>query len=312
MTFEHKVWESKYRPKKIADTILPPQTKTIFQEMVNQGKVSNCLLSGPGGIGKTTVAYAIASELNADLLYINASLDGNIDTLRTTITQFVTSASMEDNPKIVLLDESDYVTQATQPALRGFLDQFSKNASFIFTCNYPNRIIEPLISRLQVVDFRFTKADKVEAMKQMLSRAEFILNAENVQYDRKSVAALVAKHFPDFRKTIGQLQKFSLTGPIDADTLSLESSTDLDELIVHLKEKNFTKMRQWVANSPVDPATFYRPFYDKILPLLVPSSIPPVILAIAEGQDRSTKPSVDVEIAIVAFLIQIMSTAQFK
>lgn len=309
--FEKLVWEQKYRPKRVEDTILPPATKQMLKDNIKSGIVPNMLFAGTGGIGKTTAARAIADEVDAEILVINASLEGNIDTIRTTLTQFVSTVSMEDRRKIVLLDESDYLSNSAQPALRGFLDEFSSNASFIFTCNYQQRIIDPLISRLQVVDFKFAKADKVDAMKQMLARAEYILTQENVKYDKKAVAVLVGKHFPDFRKTIGQLQKFSSSGEITSDIVSLSDGSDLDELIGFVKEKNFTKCRQWVANASPDASTFYRGVYDKLLPILAPASIPPVILAIAESQYRASA-TIDPEINTVAFLIQLMSTAQFK
>jgi DNA polymerase III delta prime subunit len=309
--FENLVWEQKYRPKKIDDTILPPSTKKMLNDIIKTGNIPNMLFAGSGGIGKTTAARAIADEVDAEMLYINASLEGNIDTIRTTLTQFVSTVSMEDRRKIVLLDESDYLSNSAQPALRGFLDEFSSNASFIFTCNFPQRIIDPLISRLQVIDFKFAKTEKVDAMKQMLARAEYVLTTEGITYDKKAVATLVGKHFPDFRKTLGQLQKFSTSGEITSDILSFGDGSDIDELIGYVKDKNFSKCRQWVANSSPDASTFYRAIYDKLLPILVPASIPPVILAIAESQYRASA-TIDPEINTVAFLIQLMSTAQFK
>lgn len=311
MTFENLVWAEKYRPKKVEQTILPEATKSRVNEFIASGKIPNMLFSGSAGTGKTTLAKAIAEEINAELLYVNASLNGNIDTIRTTITQFVTSMSMEDNRKIVLLDEADYLTQSSMPALRGFMDEFSSNAIFILTCNYPQRIIEPLISRLEVINFKFNKTDKLAAMKHMLARSEFILTTESIEYEKKAVAGLIAKFFPDFRKTIGELQRFSSSGKIDAEILTLAGSSDIDELIGFVKDKNFTKCRSWVANASVDASSFYRAMYDNLQPLLVPASIPPVILAIAESQYRAAF-SVDPEINTMAFLIQLMSTAQFK
>lgn len=308
---EHTVWELQYRPRRIADTILPEDVKERLQTCVNEGKVPNMLFSGSPGIGKTTVARAIADELGAELLYINASLEGNIDTIRTTVTQFVTTVSMDGSPKIVLLDEADYLSNSAQPSLRGFMDEFSGNSSFILTCNYPKRIIEPLISRLQVTNFAFNKENKVSAMKQMLKRAEFILTKEGVEFEKQAVATLIAKNFPDFRKTIGELQRFAVSGKIDSEILTLIETSNFDLLLEAVKEKNFTKCRQWVTNNPIDGASFYRDFYDKALPLLVPQCVPPVILVIAEYQYRSTA-SVDPEINAMAFLINFMGAVQFK
>lgn len=307
---ENLVWEQKWRPSKVDDCIIPEDTKTRIKEIISKGNLPNMLFSGQGGVGKTTLAKAIANEMDAELLFINASLDGNMDTLRTTITQFVSTVSMDGNRKIVLLDEADYLSTNAQPALRGFLDEFSSNASFILTCNFPQRIIDPLISRLQVIDFKFTKENKVDAMKHMLKRACYILDQEHVEYDKQAVAGLVQKYFPDFRKTIGELQRFSVSGKIDSEILTLSGSSNYDELILSIKEKNFSKCRQWAANNAGD-ASFYRSLYDKLLPHLQPQSIPPVILALAESQFRATA-AVDPEINTVACLIQLMGTCQFK
>jgi DNA polymerase III gamma/tau subunit len=198
-----------------------------------------------------------------------------------------------------------------QPALRGFLDEFSSNATFILTCNFPQRIIDPLISRLTVINFKFDKADKMPAAKHMLKRACHILDTEGVEYDKNAVGGLVTKNFPDFRKTLVQLQRFSAGGKIDSDILVGSSADDMTELFEFIKEKNFNKCRQWVANVAPDPSTFYRGIYDKLLPLLVPQTIPPLILSIAEYQDRATG-AIDQEINQVAFLIQAMTTVQFK
>lgn len=305
------VWEQKYRPNKIDDCILPVETKKMIKELIANENVPSMLFSGSGGVGKTTLAKAIAHELDADMLFINASLEGNIDTLRTTIAQFVSSVSFSGGKKIVLLDESDYLTSTTQPALRGFLDEFSSNAIFILTCNFKNRIIAPLISRLQVVDFKFSKEDKSAATIHMLKRAIHILTEEGVEFDKKAVASIVSKNFPDFRKTIGELQRWSSSGKIDSDILAASGDTGIEDLITFIKEKNFTKCRQWVANSSMDATSFYRTIYDKMLPVMVPQTIPPVILLIAESQFRASH-SIDQEINSIAFLVQLMSTAQFK
>lgn len=312
MALENLIWELRYRPTTIDDCILPEATKKAISENIASGNLPNYLFSGTGGIGKTTLAKAIAKTLDADILFINASLDGNIDTLRTTISQFVSTVSFTGGKKIVLLDEADHLTNNTQTALRGFMDEFSSNAMFILTCNFPQRIIDPLKSRLTTIEFKFDKSAKVAAATAMLKRACFILDHENVTYDKKSVAAVVNKNFPDFRKTIGELQRYSSSGTIDSEILLASNIEPIAELAVLVKEKNFTKCRQWITNNSMDQAQFYRGIYDQLLPQLVPQTIPPVILAIADSQYRASTAAVDQEINQIAFIIQLMSTAQFK
>jgi DNA polymerase III delta prime subunit len=310
-SLDNLVWAEKYRPGKIDDCILPEDTKKMIKELISKDNVPSMLFSGTGGVGKTTLARAIANELDADMLFINASLESGIDTIRTTISQFVSTVSFSGGKKIVLLDEGDYLTASSQGALRGFLDEFSSNAIFIFTCNFKNRIIAPLISRLQVVEFKFSKEDKAAAATQMLKRSIHILTTEGVEFDKKAVASIVSKNFPDFRKTISELQRWSSSGKIDSDALVASGDTGIADLVTFVKEKNFSKCRQWVANSSMDATTFYRTVYDKMLPELVPQTIPPVILLIAESQFRASH-SIDQEINSIAFLIQLMTTAQFK
>ncbi len=440
------VWSEKWRPSKLDDCILPEPIKTLLKEQIASGKLNNYLFSGGAGIGKTTAAYAIANELDADILYINASLDGNIDTLRTKITQFVSTVSFTNSRKIVLLDEGDYLNcfsgeqsiivlneineistekledlvgkditvvsynfktskqedskavvfvsgekelfkvifedgthmtctddhpffdafgnaatihsgalfavngemveiksissigvqkvydvttesenhnfllyngivahncTSTQPALRGFMDTFSDNATFIITCNFPNRIIAPLHSRLSSIEFKFTKEDKQAAAMQMMKRTCMILDSENITYDKKTIAGLITRNFPDFRRTLVELQRYSSSGSIDSGILATFDDTGFDELTNALKDKSFTRCRQWVANNSMEATQFYRMFYDKVSPLLQPASVPQMILLLADYGFKATH-SVDQEINSMAFLVTFMQSCQFK
>lgn len=312
MSLENLVWAEKWRPSKVEDCILPGPVSKMIKEQIASGKLPNYLFSGGAGIGKTTLAYAIAAEINADVLFVNASLDGNIDLLRTKITQFVSTVSFTDSRKIVVLDEADYLSQSNvQPALRGFMDEFSSNAIFILTCNYPNRIIDPLKSRLTCVEFKFSKEEKQPAAMQMLKRVCMILDTEKVTFDKKSVAGLITRNFPDFRRTLVELQRYSSSGTIDSGILAKIDETGLEELTAALKEKNFAKCRQWVANSSMDSSQFYRLFYDKVSPLLAPASVPQMILLAADYGFKATH-SVDQEINQTAFIISMMTSCQWR
>lgn len=305
------VWEQRFRPKTVESTILPSATKKMIADIMQTGNIPNFLFSGTSGVGKTTLARAIAEELGADLLYINASMNGNLETLRTNVTQFVSTVSFSDSKKIVLLDEADHLTHFVQPALRGFLDEFSSNAIFIFTCNYKHKIIDALISRLTLVDFKFSKEEKQSAAISMLKRCTQILNDQEIKYDKKAVAAVVTRNFPDFRKTLVELQRYSTSGEIDSGIVAITEDSTIEELVKSIKVKDFNKCRQWVANHQMDAPTFYRSLYDKLLPELVSATIPQVILVIANSQFQSAQ-SADLEINQVAALIQIMQSAAFK
>ena len=305
------VWEQKFRPDTVAETILPTKSRKEINDDLNKGVIPNYLFSGASGVGKTTLARAIANHLEADLLYVNASLDNGIDILRTNILQFVSTVSFSDSKKIVLLDEADHLSNATQPALRGFLDEFSSNATFIFTCNHKHRIIDALISRLTVIDFKFSKEERKDAAMSMLKRCCQILDGEGITYDKKAVAGVVAKNFPDFRKTLGELQRYSASGTIDSGILALSDDSNISELSKLIKGKDFTKCRQWIANNQMDSATFYRAIYDKILPDLVPATVPQIILIIAEYQHMA-QGSIDIEINQIAAIIKIMQSAVWK
>lgn len=308
-TVSEHVWAVKYRPNKIDDVILPQATKDQIKSAVASGSLTHLLFNGSPGTGKTTLAYAIANELDADVLFINASLEGNIDTLRTKITQFVSTVSFSHSKKMVILDEADHLTAVTQAALRSFLEQFS-DVLFVFTCNYKNRIIDPLISRLNVIDFLFTKAEKGQAAMAMLRRACWILDENSIEYDKKVIASVITKRFPDFRKTVSELQKFSSLGKIDASILALTDENGIKDLVANVRDKNFVNVRQWVANASMDQGQFYRYFYDKVSTELEPQSIPALILLISEYQFKAIQ-GVDQEINQMAFLISVMKDCKF-
>lgn len=307
------IWVEKYRPKTVSDTILPEETKAAFLQFVEQKHVPNLLLCGRAGTGKTTAAKAMLNELDCDYIVINGSLNGNIDTLRNEIKTFASSVSLSGGRKYVILDEADYLNpNSTQPALRNFMEEYSKNCGFILTCNFKNRIIEPLHSRCSVVDFKIPKQEKQKLATQFLSRVVNILTNENVEFDKKVVAEVISKYFPDFRRTLNELQRYAATGKIDTGILTNIREETLKELMSHLREKSFTNVRKWVGeNSDVDSASFFRMLYDTASEYLKPSSIPQLVLIIAEYQYKAAFVA-DQEINLTACLTEIMVEAEFK
>ena len=282
---EEFLWVQKYRPRTVADTILPKDLKDTFQKFVDDKNVPNLLLSGRAGVGKTTIARAMLDELGADYIVINGSMNGNIDTLRVDIQNFASTVSFMGGRKYVILDEADYLNaNSTQPALRNFMEEFSKNCGFILTCNFANRIIEPLHSRCSVVNFNINAADRPKLAAQFFKRTLGILDAENVEYDQKAVAELINTYFPDWRRVLNELQRYAATGKIDAGILRNKGSESIEQLIGLLKEKRFSDVRKWIGeNSDVDSATLYRSLYD-ILPTKIAStsSIANAIIILAE------------------------------
>ena len=310
---EEMLWVEKYRPKKIEDAILPKELKDTFQEFVSQDKVPNLLLTGRAGTGKTTVARAMLDELGHDYIVINGSLNGNIDTLRNDIKAFASAVSFSGGRKYVILDEADYLNpNSTQPALRNFMEEYSKNCGFILTCNFKNRIIEPLHSRCSVIEFKIQKEDKPKLAAQFFKRVCSLLSQEQIEYDQKAVAGLVEKYFPDFRRTINELQRYSVTGKIDTGILSNYKEETLKEVIEHLKSKSFSNVRKWVGeNSDVDTSTFFRAMYDTASEYLKASSIPQLVLILAEYQYKAAFVA-DHEINLTACLTEIMVECEFK
>ena len=271
------------------------------------------LLSGGPGVGKTTVAKALCDELGCDWIIINCSEDGNIDTLRTRIRDFASSVSFSGGNKVVILDEFDYSNpQSMQPALRGFMEEFSKNCRFILTCNYKNRIIQPLHSRCTVIDFRIPAADKPKLAKQMHKRVSAILDSEGVEYDAKVLAELVMRRFPDFRKLINDLQKYSLSGKIDVGILGTTTTDKINDLVQYMKKKEFGSIRKWVANNiDNDHVAMFRSLYDSMYDILTPASIPQAILTLADYQYKSAFVA-DQEINMMACITELMVNCEFK
>ena len=310
------LWVEKYRPKTIEDCILPEDTKQTFQSFLRQGEISNLLLSGTAGTGKTTVARALCEELKCDYLIINGSDEGRqIDTLRTKIKSFASTVSLdkEANHKVIIVDEADYMNaDSVQPALRNFIETFYKNCRFIFTCNFKDKIIPALHSRCTVVDFAIKNGYRKKCADAMMIRLGTILDDEKVPYDKKVLAELIIKHFPDFRRTINELQRYSVRGKIDSGILFSLSETNTKELVATLKEKRFNDMRKWVIqNIDKEPSSMFRNLYEVLWKALDPKSIPQAVLVIAGYQYKAGFVA-DQEINMVACLTEIMANCKFK
>ena len=307
------LWVEEYRPQTIDDCILPASLKTLFQSFIDKGEISNMLFSGTPGVGKTTVAKALCEQMNCDWIMINGSEEGGIDVLRNKIKNFASTVSLSGGKKVVILDEADYLNpQSTQPALRGFVEEFHKNCRFILTCNFKNRIIEPLHSRFSNIEFRINNKDKPKLASQLMDRAVYILKEQKIEYEDKALVGLITKHFPDFRKLINELQRYSVSGAIDAGVLVNISDENLKSLTGHLKAKEFGDMRKWVVNNlDNDPVKIFRKIYDSLNTTLQPETIPHAILIIADYQYKSAFVA-DQEINLVACLTEIMSQVKFK
>ena len=280
------LWVEKYRPTKIEDTILPESLKKTFQKIVTGGELPNMLFTGTAGLGKTTVARALCNELDCDYILINGSEEGNIDTLRTKIKQFASSVSLQGGYKVVILDEADYLNpQSTQPALRGFIEEFSNNCRFILTCNFKNRIIEPLHSRCGVYEFNTSKKDMVDLCQNFMARCQLILSNEQTKYDDKAIAELIMKFAPDWRRVLNELQRYSINGMIDSGILTNIKDKNYDDLFSHLKNKDFKKMRNWIVNNiDTDASAIFRAMYDRMSDKVAPQSIPQLVLILADYQ----------------------------
>ncbi len=307
------LWVEKYRPKTVADTVLPKALKQSFTKILETKEIPNLLFTGTAGIGKTTVAKALCNELGLDYLLINGSEEGNIDTLRTKIKHFASTVSLQGGYKVVILDEADYLNpQSTQPALRGFIEEFSNNCRFIMTCNFKNRIIEPLHSRCSVVEFNMAKKDMPELCAAFLQRCVQILTEENIKFEEPVLAELIMKHMPDWRRVLNELQRYSVSNHIDSGILVSLSEVSISDLMSHLKDKNFKLMRQWVAdNIDQEPASLFRKLYDNMNEYVEPQSIPQLVLILADYQYKNSFVA-DHELNMVACLTEIMAGVEFK
>lgn len=309
---EHLLWTEKYRPKKIEDCILPERLKKPFQEYVNQSNIPNLLLSGGAGVGKTTVAKAMCEEIGCDYMVINGSDESGIDTFRTKIKNYASSMSLSGGRKVIIIDEADYLNpNSTQPALRNAIEEFAINCSFIFTCNYKTRIIEPLHSRCAVVDFGLKNNEKATMASQFFKRLQGVLHAEKIEYDDKVIAELVKKHFPDFRRVLNELQRYSQFGKIDTGILAQIGNVQLNEIVKHIKAKDFGAIRKWVATSDLDANTMFRQIYDSLYDFMKPHSIPQAVLIIADYQYKNAFVA-DTEINLVACLTELMANCEYN
>ena len=307
------LWVEKYRPVTIDDCILPSELKQTFQQFVDNEEIPNLLLTGTAGVGKTTVAKAMLEQIGCTYMMINGSEESGIDTLRTKIKNFASTVSMDGKRKYVILDEADYLNpQSTQPALRGFIEEFSRNCGFILTCNFRNRIIEPLHSRCSTVEFRIPNAEKPQLAMGFMKRVQYILETENVNSNEKVVADLINKFFPDWRRCLNELQRYSATGNIDAGILVNLSDTSIKELVSFIKDKDFKSCREWVVhNLDNDPHRIYRRIYDTLSGNVPDSAIPHCVLILGDYSYKSAFVA-DQEINLLACLTEMMTSVQFK
>lgn len=307
------LYVEKYRPHKIEDCILPDRLKKVFQEYVTEGNIPNLMLTGTAGCGKTTVAKAMCEEIGCNFLFINSSDERGIDMLRTKIKGYASTVSLTGGRKVIILDEADYLTPEAQAGLRGAIEEFSENCSFIFTCNFKARLIDALHSRCSVIDFALKGDEKAKMAAQMFKRLSNILTEESITYDKDVLGKIVQRYFPDYRRTLNELQRYSTSGNIDAGVLSqVESVRKLDDLIKALKDKDFSIMRKWVVNnSDIDQSRIFRSIYDNLCVYLKPESVPMAVVTLAKYQYQAAFVA-DQELNLVACLTELMVECEVK
>ena len=308
---EHLLWTEKHRPRTVEECILPERLKAVFQQYVNQKEMPNLLLAGGAGVGKTTIAKAMCNEIGCDYMVINGSDENGVDTIRVKIKNYASSVSLSGGRKVIILDEADYLTPNAQAILRNAIEEFAANCSFIFTCNYKNKIIDPLHSRCAVIEFNLKNGEKAQMASAFFKRITHILNTEKVEFDEKVIAEVVKKHFPDFRRVINELQRYSKLGKIDVGILSQIGDISISQIVKHLKEKDFTSVRKWAASTDIDNTTFFRKLYDALYDIAKPQSIPQAVLILADYQYKQAFVA-DHEINLVACLTEIMANVEFK
>jgi DNA polymerase III delta prime subunit len=309
----HYLWTETYRPKTVAECILPERLKKPFQDYVNKTEIPNLLLHGGAGVGKTTVAKAMCNEINADYLIINGSDETGVDVVRSKIKDFASTMSFTGGRKVIIVDEADYLSTNSQAAFRNVIEEFASNCSFIFTCNFKNKMIEPLHSRCAVVDFTMKTSEKSTMASQFFKRVNNILTEEGVNFEQKVIAEVIKKHFPDFRRVLNELQRYSSNDSktIDTGILAQIGDITIDEIVGYLKEKNFGAIRKWVASNDIDAANLYRKIYDSLYDVLQPQSIPQAVIILADYQYKQAFVA-DAEINTVACLTELMVSVEFK
>lgn len=310
---EEFLWVEKYRPKTVSECILPSGIKSAFQTYVDTKEIPNLFLTGTAGVGKTSAIRAMCNEIGCDYLFLNGSSENGIDVFRTKIQNYASSVSLTGGRKVIILDEADYLTPNAFAALRAGIEEFSVNCTFVLTGNFKNKVPEPILSRCAVIDFSIPKEEKKVVAGEFFKRVCQILQQESIEFDKKVLASFITKYFPDNRKVLNELQRYSVNGKIDLNILTQSGNLQLKELLSSLKTKNFSGVREWVvSNIDNDPNTLFRKIYDGMFDFLKPNSIPQMVLIIDEYQYKMNTSAVDPEITMMAFFVRIMVELEFN